>query len=85
MGMTETSSLAIEREILIEAPVEVVWRTITESDQIEKWFADRAELDLRPGGAGAFVFERAGTSKHAPLVVEAVEPPHRFAFRWSHP
>jgi len=21
----------------------------------------------------------------APLLVEAVEPPHRFAFRWSHP
>ena len=26
--------LAIEREILIEAPVKVVWRTIAEPDQI---------------------------------------------------
>jgi uncharacterized protein YndB with AHSA1/START domain len=26
--------LMIEREIAIEAPVEVVWRTITEPDQI---------------------------------------------------
>jgi len=78
---------AIEREIFIEAPAEVVWHTITEPDQIEKWFADRVELDLGPGGAGTFVFEDRATSKEvtAPLLVEAVEPPHRFAFRWSHP
>jgi uncharacterized protein YndB with AHSA1/START domain len=45
------------------------------------------QLDLSPGGAGTFVFENRATSKEvtAPLVVEAVEPPHRFAFRWSHP
>ena len=36
--------LIIDREILIEAPVEVVWRTITEPDQISQWFADRVEL-----------------------------------------
>ena len=44
--------LAIEREVVIEAPVEVVWRTITE------------------GG---------------PVVVETVEPPTRFSFRWNYP
>jgi uncharacterized protein YndB with AHSA1/START domain len=85
--MTNMTDLTIEREILIEAPVEVVWRTITEPERIEQWFADRVQLDLRPGGAGMLVFENRATSDPvtAPLVVEAVEPPHRFAFRWSHP
>jgi uncharacterized protein YndB with AHSA1/START domain len=85
--MTAMTDLTIEREILIEAPADVVWRTITEPDQIVQWFADRVELDLRPGGAGTFVFENRATSSEvtAPLVVEAVEPPQRFAFRWSHP
>ena len=85
--MTKVTDLAIEREILIEAPADVVWRTITEPDQIERWFADRVQLDLRPGGAGTFVFDDSATSKQvtAPLVIEAVEPPRRFAFRWSHP
>ena len=36
--------LVIAREDLIEAPVEVVWRTITEPDQVSQWFATRAEL-----------------------------------------
>jgi uncharacterized protein YndB with AHSA1/START domain len=81
------TDLTIERDILIEAPAEVVWRTITEPDHIQQWFADRVQLDLRPGGAGTFFFEDRATSKEvtAPLVVEAVEPARRFAFRWSHP
>ena len=81
------ADLTIEREIVIEAPLEVVWRTITEPDQIEQWFAKQVELDLGPGGAGTLVFDSRTTSKEvtAPIVVEAVEPPHRFAFRWSHP
>ena len=32
--------LMIEREVLIEAPPEVVWRTVTEPDQMSQWFAD---------------------------------------------
>ncbi len=34
----------IDREVLIEAPVEVVWSTISEPDQMSQWFANRVEL-----------------------------------------
>jgi uncharacterized protein YndB with AHSA1/START domain len=78
MPMTE---LQVEREVVIDAPVDVVWRTITEPDQIQRWFADRVELDLKPGGHGLLVFG----DQDDPLVVEAVEPPTRFSFRWNHP
>ena len=71
----------IEREVVIDAPVEVVWRTITEPDQITQWFADRVELDLKPGGRGFMGFGEQG----GPVVVETVDPPSRFSFRWNHP
>src|SRR4030081_2344438 len=71
----------IEREVVIDAPVEVVWRTITEPDMISQWFADRVELELEPGGRGVMVF----ADRRAPLVVESVDPPTRFSFRWRHP
>lgn len=74
---------SIERDILIEAPLDAVWRIVTEADQIAQWFSDKAEVDLRPGGSGSLTFESHGVT--APFVVEAVEPPHRFAWRWSHP
>jgi uncharacterized protein YndB with AHSA1/START domain len=56
--------LVIEREVVIEAPAEVVWRTITE-----------------PGAHGYMGFGDQG----GPVVVETVDPPVRFSFRWNHP
>jgi len=72
----------IERDVTIEAPVELVWRTITEPEQIVLWFADQVELELEPGGSGFLVFE---DEHRAPVQVETVEPPTRFSFRWNHP
>jgi uncharacterized protein YndB with AHSA1/START domain len=71
----------IEREVLIEAPAEVVWRTITEPDQMSLWFADRVELIAEPGAHGYMHFGDQG----GPVVVETVEPHTRFSFRWNHP
>lgn len=73
--------LAIEREVLIEAPPEVVWRVITEPDQMSLWFADRVDLVIEPGAHGYMGFGDQG----GPVVVERVEPPTRFSFRWNHP
>jgi len=74
--------LRIEREVLIDAPVEVVWRTVTEPEQIRLWFADEVELDVRTGGHGVLVFN--DRPHRAPLVVEEVDAPRRFSFRWGH-
>jgi uncharacterized protein YndB with AHSA1/START domain len=75
------TGLVIEREVLIEAPVQVVWRTITEPDQMSQWFADRVELVVEPGAHGYMGFGDQG----GPVVVETVDPPTRFSFRWNHP
>jgi uncharacterized protein YndB with AHSA1/START domain len=77
----------IEREILIEAPVEVVWRVLTEPEHLQGWFSDKADLDLRPGGAGRVTFDNRpeGRLVDVSVQVESVEPPRRFAFRWDHP
>jgi len=73
--------LVIDRDIVIEAPVAVVWRTITEPDRMIQWFADRVELLVEPGAHGYMEFGDQG----GPVVVEAVDPPVRFSFRWNHP
>jgi hypothetical protein len=52
--------LTIEREMLIEAPAEVVWRTITEPDQMSLWFADRVDLVVEPGAHGYMGFGDQG-------------------------
>ena len=75
------ADLMVEHEVLIEAPADVVWRTITEPDQMAKWFADRVELKIEPGAHGYLGFGDQG----GPIVVETVDPPTRFSFRWNHP
>ena len=47
------STYTIERDIEIEAPVEVVWRTITEPEQISSWLSDVVELEASWRGHGA--------------------------------
>ncbi|MGI8750922.1 MAG: SRPBCC domain-containing protein [Acidimicrobiales bacterium] len=65
------ADLVIEREVLIEAPAEVVWRTITEPDQMSLWFADRVDLVVEPGAHGYMQFGDQG----GPVVVETVGRP----------
>jgi len=70
----------IEREILIDAPTEVVWAVVTEPEHISGWFSDSVELDLRPGGEALLHWDGHGG---VPGRVERVERPHFFSFRWA--
>jgi uncharacterized protein YndB with AHSA1/START domain len=72
----------IEREIVIAAPPERVWAIVTEPRHIGSWFSDTAEVDLRAGGELRLTWG-SGTAVHG--VVERVEPPRLFSFRWAMP
>ena len=73
----------IEREVTIAAPVERVWAVITQPEHVGSWFGDAgAEIDLRPGGAMTITWAEHGLC-HG--VVERVEPPRVFAWRWARP
>ena len=72
----------IEREIVIDAPVEAVWAIVTEPEHVGAWFSDSAEIDLRPGGDVVLTWEEHGSVRAR---VERAEPPHRFSFRWARP
>lgn len=72
----------IEREIVIDAPLEVVWAIVTEPEHVGSWFSDAAEIDLRPGGEATLTWNEHGAARAR---VEKVEPPHLFSFRWARP
>ena len=80
------STYTIERDIEIEAPVEVVWRTITEPELIRTWFSDLVELEARPGTVGTLTFRADSDDPHVvDITVVVAERPHRFSFRWCYP
>jgi uncharacterized protein YndB with AHSA1/START domain len=71
----------IEHDTLIEAPIEHVWRLLTQPEHVAAWYAfDGAQIDLRVGGALVFTWKEHGAYRGR---VERVEPPHVFAFRFA--
>lgn len=74
----------IERETVVAAPAERLWEVLTRPEHIGRWFEGmEPEVDLRPGGAMVLTSQEFGKI-HA--VVDKVEPPRRFAYRWArHP
>jgi uncharacterized protein YndB with AHSA1/START domain len=78
--------MIIEREIFIEAPVDVVWRAITEPDQIVQWFSTEADVELRHGYEGALIFKEHATKEPtvAQITVQAFEPDRSFSYRWAY-
>jgi uncharacterized protein YndB with AHSA1/START domain len=78
--------MIIEREIFIEAPVDVVWRAITEPDQIVQWFSDEADVELKDGYEGALIFTERATKEPAvaQITVQPFEPDRSFSYRWAY-
>lgn len=71
----------IEQHIHIHTDIAKVWEALTTAEGLRSWFGDQAEIDLRPGGEARFGWTEFDSSSHA--MVEAVERPHRFVFRWA--
>jgi uncharacterized protein YndB with AHSA1/START domain len=69
----------VKRTIEVQRDAQEVWAALTEPERLSDWFgATAVEVELRPGGR--ITFER-GDARWRGLV-EEVEPPWRFAFRW---
>jgi len=79
---------ALRFERRLSHPVDVVWRAITESDELEHWFPSRVELDdLRPGAEITFRFEDMPLDAPTTMSgrVTEFDPPRLFAFTWGPP
>jgi uncharacterized protein YndB with AHSA1/START domain len=74
----------IERALLLEEPVERVWRLLTDPKHLGSWLGDGepAVIDLRPGGR-IEVRARAGAWISGHIV--HLDPPSRLSYRRSHP
>lgn len=68
-------SEVIQRSVDLPASPEEVWSHVTRPD----WLGGDGEIDLRPGGEG-WVEDEGGDHY---LVVEEVDEPHRFVYRWA--
>ena len=75
----------IEREIVLSAPRERVWRALTDVRQFNEWFGVTLTSPFAPGAeVKGQITNRGYEHLTMTLWVETMEPERYFAFRW-HP
>jgi len=86
----------IEKEVLLKAPLERVWRAISDADEFGRWFGVRFDGPFVPGASVKGVItpttvddevakaQEPHSGKSDTWQIVAVEPQQRLAFRW-HP
>ena len=72
--------MEVTREIVFPSSPDEVWEALTEPEQLEEWFANDVELDVREGGDGVFRWDD-GEERRANVLV--VEPGERLVLDWA--
>jgi len=79
-SVIDEGTFTVRRTIRIAAPVEKVWRAVTEPEHISRWFG-RTVLDgTGPGAQGTMTFPDYGA---VPIRVEALDAPRMVSYRWG--
>ena len=66
-----SESGVVRRRVVLAAPVQAVWRALTDPDELEAWWGEGSTLDAVPGGLGCFHEDGAATK--VGVVVEVRE------------
>jgi uncharacterized protein YndB with AHSA1/START domain len=79
-SVLDEGTFTVRRTIRIAAPIEKVWRAVTEPEHISRWFG-RTVLDgTGPGAQGTMTFPDYGA---VPIRVEALDAPRMVSYRWG--
>lgn len=69
----------IERVLTLDADLNQAWKAISTPDGLSQWFSDRAEFEPIAGAKMCIEWDEYDLVS---AIVEKVDPPHEFAFRW---
>ena len=72
---------SIIKEVTFEAPIEQVWKAITDPTEIQQWFGSAASFVLEQGELGYFEWEEECEGRFA-IRIETITAPSYFAWRW---
>ncbi len=82
--MAGSTTDSIVQEITIGAPIERVWRAVSDAREFGEWFGMACDRPFEPGvQVGCEITEPEeyrGTT--FPIWIDRVEPPRFFSFRW---
>ena len=82
--MSENKSF-IKQSVSIKKPLEVVFKALTQADELVRWFPSRAESDPRPGGKFKLFWDFTDPSQNGSQEGEYVEviPNEKLSYTWT--
>ena len=78
----KTEPFVIERTF--DAPLETVWKAISNKDDMKRWYFELAEFKPVPGFQFEFIVEHQGMKYHHLCQVTEVIPQKRLAYTWRY-
>lgn len=87
-GLTHAVERSIDKEVVVAAPIQVVWQSWTTKAGIESFFAPEAEIDARVGGAFHIhinPFGEPGMKGADDMRFMALQAPTMLSFDWNAP
>ena len=79
-AVIDADAFTVRRTIHIDAPIDTVWRAITDPALISQWFGDAAFEAFAVGARGTLSWPDYGV---APVRIEAIDEPHSISYRWA--
>ncbi|GAA1781170.1 SRPBCC domain-containing protein [Agromyces lapidis] len=79
-SVVDEGAFTVRRTIRIGAPVDKVWRAVTEPEHISRWFGETVLDGAGVGAAGTMTFDGYGV---IPIRVETIDPPRSVSYRWG--
>jgi len=75
----------VKQTVVIKSPQAVVFKALTDADELMRWFPTRVESDPRPGGKYKFAWEFANASENGSQEGEYVEfvPDKMLSYTWK--
>jgi uncharacterized protein YndB with AHSA1/START domain len=82
--MTQSSTDRVQKQVELKAPIERVWRALTDYKEFGQWFMVNLEGPFVVGKTVKGRITYPGFDHKLELVVQKMEPPHLFSYHW-HP
>lgn len=79
---TVTDAVVIERTF--NAPVNRVWKALTDVDEMRQWYFDLKAFEPKVGFEFEFIVEHEGNSYHHLCRVTEAIPPRKLAYTWRY-
>lgn len=84
MNTHQINSAPVIKEVTVDAPVDRVWKAITDKDEMKQWYFDLENFEARPGFAFQFY---GGTEEHQYLhlcEIKEVVPNQKLSYSWRY-